>query len=685
MSIIEGAAEETVLALAADRWLAHQFLFTHRHTMPSAPAHRRATAILHGPEPRHVLKAFRGFGKSTLVEEAIVIEALFGEFRNKLIVGSSYDRACERLASIKREFEINQDIDWLFGNVKGSVWQEGKIVLASGICIQALGRDQSLRGTKHFDWRPDSWLIDDIEDRETAQTPGGRRKTMDWLLKEFLPALADPVASRGRVLGTPIDPKSLVVELEKRGWPTTSFPVEYLDADGARRATWPANFPLSKIDLIKLDYRRDIQSFRQEYMCEAVADSDRVFTREMLRVEPRERGWHAVYAMIDPARTVNRTSATTGWAVWSWIGSRLVVWAAGAEMLKPDEIIDLCFATASGWNPVWIGVEEDGLNEFILQPLRHEQARRGIAIPVKAVRAPRGKIDFIRGLQPFFAAREAIFAAPLPELEEQLLSFPTGRIDAANALAYALQMRPAAPIYDGFGDDNVADGLEPDPGRPFWLAANATGSLVTAVLCQLIDGRVLVYADWVREGSAAEMVPEIAAEAGLIGDARLVRERGSRDWREALKLPESALVYRRVKPKWVVPPHHGNLWNNVGLEQAVRRLPAGLARGTAPEVGRDRLRSLLAMTARGEAAVAADVQAPWTLRAFAGGYTRGPRKGGGVAEHAEEGVYRVLMEGLESFVGMSAGSADDEDDDNGQPFDVTSGGIRYRSAMPRRS
>jgi hypothetical protein len=49
-----------------------------------------------------------------------------------------------------------------------------------------------------------------------------------------------------------------------------------------------------------------------------------------------------------------------------------------------------------------MGVEEDGLNEFLMQPIRQEQVRRGMMLPVEGVRAPIGKIDFIRALQPFF-------------------------------------------------------------------------------------------------------------------------------------------------------------------------------------------------------------------------------------------------------------------------------------------
>lgn len=686
----EVVAEE-LANLAANPWLAHNFFFPHRRLdehggqIESSPAHVEVMRVMHGTGARNLVQAFRGFGKSTLVEEAIVIQGAFRKFRNKLIVGASYERACERLASIKREFEQNEALFQLFGRLRGSIWQEGKITLAGGICIQALGRDQSLRGTKHLDWRPDSALVDDVEDKDEVRSPLGRKKTEDWFLKEFLPALDDPVRSKIDVLGTPMDPESLVVQLEKMGWPTQKFPIEYFDGSGERQATWEGKFPLWKIDLMKRDYTRDPVGWDQEYMLRPVSDSDRVFARDMFVVRPVERTWHAVYAMIDPARTVNRTSATTGWAVWSWIGARLHVWAAGAKQMLPDEIIDLIFAIGERFSPVWVGVEEDGLNEFILQPLRHEQFKRRRFVPVKPVRAPRSKLDFIKRLQPYFLAREVIFSVAMPELESQLLSFPTGQIDAPNALAYAPELTLHNPIYENFGEVNIVVDLEIDPTRPVYLAGNAGAGLVVAALVQFAEGRLLVIRDWVVEGAPAERVAEIQDEAALMVDSVAAMPRANRyDWTENLKLPVLRSVLRRPEMRWVVPPHHGDAWNNVGLEQAIRLVPGNVARGGAYEAGRQRIRDALDRVVHNAPALAVDERAEWTLRAFSGGYARAPAKRGpGLAEAAEVGPYRFLMEGLESFVAMFAVERDEPLRDE-QPIAYNRHGVPYRSAMPQR-
>jgi hypothetical protein len=202
-------------------------------------------------------------------------------------------------------------------------------VLANGTCIQALGRDQSIRGIKHLDWRPDFVLVTDFEDPEHIQTESGRRKTLRWFLRELLPACA-PVSRKVRVHTTPLDPESVPMLLIRDDhWPHRVFPVSYIGEDGEETASWPQAYPLSWIERTRQRYRRlgDIECWEQEYMCRAFSEEARVFRKDEIRVEWRERRWEGVQAMIDPGRAQTKWSATTGWAAWRWVSpTRCVVW-----------------------------------------------------------------------------------------------------------------------------------------------------------------------------------------------------------------------------------------------------------------------------------------------------------------------------------------------------------------------
>jgi hypothetical protein len=650
--------EEIVRLLSADRVLAHQALFKHRHPDVSPDFHRDMILDWHGPDPRVLEMVFRGGAKSTVAEEAITLGACFREFRNGLIVGESYDRAVQRLHAVKHELENNETIAEVFGDQRGPTWGEDKIVTASGIMIQALGRGQSLRGIKHLDMRPDFLLVDDIEGRDDVRTPEARLKVRRWFMGDLLPAM-DP-GYRARMCATPLDPEALAEMLAKDpAWVTRRIPIKYRDERGEWAPSWPKRFPLADVDLIEESYLRQglKREFNNEYMVQAEAPEEKPFKLEMFRIEPQVRTWQNVFGMIDPARTVGADSATTGWVTWSWIGGRLVVWDAGAGQLLPDAIIDLAFTmNEDAGGLTWLGVEEDGLNQFLLQPLRQAQVKRGIRLPLQALKAPKGKLDFIRGLQPFFNAREVWFAKNLPDLQSQLLAFPTGKIDVPNALAYALKLRPGAPMYDDFGGRHVGEGLEPAPFSQPWLAVNAKQGLVTGVLLQLIDGCLRVHADYVREGDPGSELAAMVQEANL-------------DAGRAVKL--------------IGPPIHFDKFLNVGLRQAAAKLPMELRKGVPPEQGRPEIRSLLKREHRHMPMLLVADRARWVLNGFAGGYARQLLKGGVLAEHPEEGEYRVLMEGLESFAGLlRLGSPDSENDDRNYAW--TPDGRRYTSALANR-
>jgi hypothetical protein len=681
---------ETISRLSADKWLAHQIIFRHRHPDGAPPFHREMVADFWSDHRYSIILAFRGSGKSTIGEEDIALAAVLRRYHNILIIGASEARAAERLASVAFELRHNDYLTDHFGEQIGpnSVDRQTKLVTTSNVCIQALGRDQDIRGIKFLDYRPDFVFVDDFEDKDNVLTPEGRVKTMRWFLAELLQA-CDP-QRKVRIRATPMNEDAVPLRLAREaGWPSHTFPIEYIDNEGRRQASWPARFPLPWIDRERRTYESvgELGVWDREMMCRAVSDSDQVFKKEMIRVEPRVRSWQATYAMIDPARTINQRSATTGWAVWSWLGNRLVVWGADAQLLLPDEIVALGFDIAERFDPVWLGVEQDGLEQFLLQPFRHEMVRRGSFLPLRGVRAPRGKLDFIRGLQPFFANREAEFAQPLPALTEQLLNFPTGRIDAPNALAYALTMRPGLPIYDNFQAEHVVVDAEYAAGRPLFLAAHATRAMIAAVLLQVHDGSLTVLADWVAEGSPAELVHSIYTEASLFADTQRfgMAIPRPRSWDEMLKITGPQPVSLRSSPVWVVPPVHGEKYTNVGLAQAVRALPAEIRFGGAEAQGALHLHDLLGKSSRGMPVVEVAASAKWTLRALAGGYTRALVRGR-LQDFAEEGPYRLLMEGLESFLAiMRAGLAEkDETEDTEQPYAIDRFGQRYKTAMPQR-
>lgn len=641
-----------ILRFGRDRRLAHASLFKHRHPDATPDFHYELIDNWHSRVEKFLTMAFRGGAKSTLAEEAIVLGAGMKLFKNVLILGSNSDRANDRLRAIKYEIVTNELLQFLYGDLQGEVWNEAKVILSNGVILQAFGRGQSLRGVKHLDTRPDFCFADDIEEEEHVRTPEARQETLSWFMSVVLPALDKN--SRVRVNATPLDRDSLPLTLSRQaGWITKTYPIEYFDAQGERKAMWEARFPLDWVDSKKQEYH-DLgmdHEYEREYMCRAEDPTKKVFTSSMIKVEPRVRTWHPTFAFYDPARTVKTTSATTGWACWSWIAKRMIVWDGGAESWQPDAIIDHMFKLDDDYQPVSIGVEQTGLHEFIMQPLRQEQVKRGFLIPVEAWNAPKGKEQFISALQPFFSAGEIVFAKDLPATK-QFLSFPTGKIDFPNALAYALKMRPGQVIYDNFTQANVEEDIPIRARETCWLALNADFGVVTGVLVQFTQGAVHVLADWVREGDPGAVVAPMVQAAGLLAGQKL---------------------------QLLAPPVHFELRTRLGLRGAVGKIPAKLRPGAPGTLGRDELRALLSRRIQDAPALMVSTAARWTLNAFSSGYCRALDKQGKLAVEAREGPYRVLMEGLEAFTGLLAGGSLSDDAPNWQ---ATGDGRRYISALP---
>lgn len=577
--------------------------------------------------------AFRGAAKSTISEEALTLGACYRDYHNAIILGETYHRAVERLTAIKHELETNEYIEFLFGDLVGPTWTENKIVLNNGVIIQAFGRGQSLRGSKHLDWRPDIAFADDVEDEESCSDEAAIEKTKRWLFSVVKPAL-DP-DYRMRVNGTPLHPHSVLMQLAADpDWAKLVVPIEYVDPEGQRQSSWPGRFPIDAIEREKQTFARhgmQVQ-YQQEYMCQSEDPASKPFKTEMMRVEPVVRTWHAVYAMYDPARSVSKTSASTGKVVWSWTGSRLIVWDAGAYFWKPDELINDLFSTDAEYNPVEIFIEEDGLNEWLMQPIRGEMLKRSWMLPVAPVKAPRGKHQFIEALQPYFKAGEIVFAKPMPELVSQLLSFPTGRIDAPNALAYALRLRPGAPVYDGFTHDMVAESLAILPRAQVYLAVNANLQYTAGALVQYVKGGLHVIADFLQEGEPSGVLGDLVKDASLVGGRFTA----------------------------VAGPEHFADKDLVGLRGAASRVPLKLDRGGSIYQGRDELHALMKQTIHGRPALMVSSQARWTLNALSGGYCFEKTKHGTAGAFTKLGPYRVLMEGLETLAARMHMGADDQ-------------------------
>lgn len=624
----ENKLKELIFQIQEEPLAAHGLFFKHRHPQASAKFHARLLTDWYSPHPYIAQAVFRGGAKSTLGEEAVCLTAALSLAKNILIIGASFDRAKERLDAVKNEYETNEYINDIFGDIQGSTWGATQIVLKNKTSIRALGWDQSMRGIKHLNWRPDLAWIDDVEDEENVKDEDTRAKIIKRLLSVIFPAIDAP-GHRIRGTGSILSPDSLIPKLSKLpSWIIRKYPVRRINpTTGAWEASWPERKPLQEIDRMIQDYtilgQYDI--FEREYMCEASTPTTQKFYPENMIIKDIRRTFEPTYVIYDPARTTNeKTSAHTGKVVISWSNNKLIVWESSGNFWSPADIINDIISSNEKYSPIYICIERDGLEEFILQPIRHKQLSIGTILPILPVRAPKGKRTFIRALQPFFAAHEVIFtpdAEAHAELTKQLLNFPSGRIDVPNALAYALQLKLGQPLFDTFSyEQHIVPPPTPTRLFPLVLALNSDKSYTAGILLQLVRGQWRVLHDFVAEGSPDQSL------ADIVGYVRALT-------------PSIPLTC-------IAPPCHFSPYDTIGLRAAAASVPIRLKQGGDITKGLQAAQEALSSLAHAHPRLVVSTAATWTLRALSGGLTRTLDRKASLQPDPAASLYSVLAECL---------------------------------------
>ncbi len=356
--------------------------------------------------------------------------------------------------------------------------------------------------------------------------------------------------------------------------------------------------------------------------------------------------------IYDPARTnIPGKSCATGKVVASWVSGRLHVWEASQNFWLPDEIIDDVFKSNEQWNPISIGIEETGLNQFLMQPLRQAQISRG-SIPLRPRNPPRGpgKEQFLLRLQPFFASGEVIFHGPraaFQKLIDELLGFPYGLKDTINALAYMLEVKQGEPVCSRFSPAHVIGEPRIPPWAPKNLVLHSDGRDTTGILVSYHKELLTILADWHEFGPPGHCVPSIVQAARLAAGGQINAQ---------------------------APPAHFEKYDVIGLLPAARSAGLTITKGGDIIKGRDEMQRLMQGTLGQAPTFQVAQQASWTLRALSGGYCIEAGK-----TEAERGPYRLIGEALESFAaGLEA--LKQEADDSSLNYQVTPDGRRYLSA-----
>lgn len=139
-------------------------------------------------------------------------------FRHYLQVQATDTKANSVNRSIRYEFEENEVLRRLVGDLKGPRWTDEQFVIKKGgkeICYSAVGAGQSIRGINYRNWRPDYLMPDDLYDEKDIYNPESTAKKNQWFWSTLYPARAQGQRHSIQVTGTASNELDLLNQLEK--------------------------------------------------------------------------------------------------------------------------------------------------------------------------------------------------------------------------------------------------------------------------------------------------------------------------------------------------------------------------------------------------------------------------------------------------------------------------------------
>lgn len=116
------------------------------------------------------------------------------ELTGMLLMGKNEDDACNLLSDVQAQLQYNELFAHDFGEQYNfGTWEEGEFTTKDGIRFKALGRNQSPRGARKNEKRPNYGVVDDVDDDEIVHNP----KRVDKVVKNILGAFYFALSTKG--------------------------------------------------------------------------------------------------------------------------------------------------------------------------------------------------------------------------------------------------------------------------------------------------------------------------------------------------------------------------------------------------------------------------------------------------------------------------------------------------------
>ncbi len=395
------------------------------------------------------LMAFRGSGKSSIVTTAYSIWSILGVQKKKfvVIVCKNKDQAKMHMKNLKIELEENKLLKRDLGPFQQDTneWSNESIYLPNyDAKIIICSTEQSIRGMRFKNIRPEVIILDDVEDWQSTQTKESRVKLKTWFASEIVP-LGD-LNTRIIILGNMLHRDALLSSIE-----------EQVKLDGNRKVF--KRYPLIENDVClwpeKFDTDEKIQSLKnlvnntvvwereylllEKYTGQQLIKPDQIKYYENIPFHKRsDRNIYRISMGVDLATSESEFADYTAGVMvleleidegeYSYYVLPSMMHMKGSYLQIVKNLEELVMVTQAKFNrSIEIQIENVGMQNMVIQAVRYYS---GFTLNINDYKPCGSKLDRLYMVSALFEKGQVFFPKlGAEDLVNEILGFPNEKHD----------------------------------------------------------------------------------------------------------------------------------------------------------------------------------------------------------------------------------------------------------------
>lgn len=257
--------ETRVPACEKSFYLFGAYYFAHYFTHEAAKYQKEMAGDLHFDGFKFLLWImFRGSAKTAWAKIKVVHSIVYKRKRNIAWGGYDVKKAEKQVMSIANELQANKKIVNDFGQLfyednittqkkKSKTKSFSQFMTENGVFVKAISPRQPQRGEVFDQFRPDLYVLDDIENMKTAKS-----RKVSQSIKDFLEELMGGLSVDAEVLflGNRVSNKGVVAWLESLASANENWFVREVAVKEKGKIVWPGRYVETKAEAIEINARR---------------------------------------------------------------------------------------------------------------------------------------------------------------------------------------------------------------------------------------------------------------------------------------------------------------------------------------------------------------------------------------------------------------------------------------------